>query len=102
MQATNLSVTNGVSTFFTGIVVGMVIYKTRSYKWWLFAGCFIRMIGYGVMFRIRELSPSMAELFIVQLVQGVGDGMVANPAYVAATVNGKITTPTALVFNLQS
>ena len=32
VQATNLSFINGVMTFFVGMVLGAVMWKTRSYK----------------------------------------------------------------------
>ncbi|KAH8597142.1 hypothetical protein B0O99DRAFT_508405 [Bisporella sp. PMI_857] len=87
MQATNLSFVNSVLTFLTGIIFGLIMWKTRTYKWWIMAGCAIRLIGYGVMFRIRNAHPTMAELFIVQVIQGIGDGIVQTGGYVAATVN---------------
>ncbi|KAJ9139362.1 Major facilitator superfamily domain-containing protein [Pleurostoma richardsiae] len=87
MQATNLSFVNGVMTFFSGMVFGAFMWKTRSYKWWIMAGCVIRIIGYGIMFRIRSGNPNMAEIFVVQVLQGVGDGIVQVGGYVASTIN---------------
>lgn len=87
VQATNLSYVHSVMIFATGMVFGLVMWKTRSYKWWIMAGVVIRMIGYGVMFRVRTANPSVAELFLVQLIQGLGAGIVETGAYVAATVN---------------
>jgi MFS family permease len=87
VQATNLSFINGVMTFFVGMVFGAIMYKTRSYKWWIMGGVVIRIIGYGVMFRVRSSNPNMAEIFIVQIIQGLGDGIVQTGGYVAATVN---------------
>ncbi|KAH8658191.1 siderochrome-iron transporter [Xylariales sp. PMI_506] len=87
MAATNLSYINGVFTFFTGMLFGLVMWKTRQYKWWIMAGCVIRMIGYGVMFRIRHSDPTMGEIFFVQVLQGLGDGIVQTGGYVASTVN---------------
>lgn len=87
VQATNLSFINSTMTFATGIAFGLVMWKTRVYKWWIVGGLFVRIIGYGVMFRIRTSNPTLAELFIVQLVQGFGDGIVQTGSYVAATVN---------------
>lgn len=87
VQATNLSYINGTVNFTTGIIFGLVMWKTRSYKWWIVGGLFIRIIGYGVMFRIRTSNPTMGELFVVQFIQGIGDGIVQTGSYVAATVN---------------
>ncbi|CAK7233113.1 hypothetical protein SEUCBS140593_008493 [Sporothrix eucalyptigena] len=87
VQATDLSYINGVFTFFSGMAFGFVMWKTRSFKWWLIFGLVIRIIGYGVMFRIRTEHPSLAELIIVQIVQGLGDGIVQTGGYIAATIN---------------
>jgi MFS family permease len=51
------------------------------------SGVSVRIVGYAIMFRVRTANPSMAELFAVQLIQGLGDGIVQTGAYVAATVN---------------
>ena len=87
VQATDLSFVNGVFTFFAGMIFGFIMWKTRSFKWWLLFGLVVRMIGYGVMFRIRTEHPSLAELIIVQILQGVGDGIVQTGGYIAATIN---------------
>ncbi|KUJ08496.1 MFS general substrate transporter [Mollisia scopiformis] len=87
VQATNLSYINGVMTFATGILFGLVMWKTRTYKWWIVGGLFIRIIRYRVMFRIRTSNPTLGELLVVQLIQGVCDGIVQTGGYVAATIN---------------
>jgi MFS family permease len=87
VQATNLSYINGTMTFAAGMVFGAIMWRTKTYKWWIVGGLVIRIIGYGVMFRIRTGHPTLAELFIVQLIQGLGDGIVQTGGYVAATVN---------------
>lgn len=87
VQATDLSYINGVFTFFSGIAFGFVMWKTRSFKWWLIVGLVIRLIGYGVMFRIRTQHPSLGELIVVQILQGLGDGIVQTGGYIAATIN---------------
>ncbi len=91
VQATDLSFVNGVFTFLVGMVFGLIMWKTRYYKWWLMAGCVVRIIGYGVMFRIRDTkfgaTTPMAELFVVQVLQGCGDGIVQTGGYIAATIN---------------
>lgn len=87
VQATDLSYINGVFTFFSGMAFGFVMWKTRSFKWWLLLGLVIRIIGYGVMFRIRTEHPSLGELIVVQILQGLGDGIVQTGGYIAATIN---------------
>lgn len=88
LQATYLSNVNGVTIAFVGMGFGLVMWKTRRYKWWVMLGCAVRLLGYGLMFRIRtEADPSYVELYMVQFVQGVGDSLVQTGGYVAATIN---------------
>lgn len=70
----------------TGISMGALMWWTRRYKWAIAAGGIIRMIGFGVMFRVRTGSSSTAELVIVQLIQGIGNGLMGTGCFVAATV----------------
>lgn len=79
---------NGVAIVFVGLTFGFVMWKTRHFKWWIMFGCVVRLIGYGVMFHIRsETNPSHAELYLVQVIQGLGDGLVQTGGFVAATIN---------------
>lgn len=87
VQAVNLSYISSVMVFCTGMLFGLVMWKTKQYKWWIMGGAVIRIIGYGVMFRVRTANPSKVELFIVQLIQGLGNGIVQTGGYVAAVVN---------------
>mgnify|MGYP000845526832 CR=1 FL=1 len=81
-----LAYTNGVMQCLIGIATGLVMYKTRRYKWLAFAGAIIRMIGYGVMIRLRTNTTSTAELFIMQLIQGLGSGIIETIVVVAAQI----------------
>jgi MFS family permease len=95
-----LAYTNGVMQAFTGMTVGLVMYKTRSYKWLLVAGATIRMIGYGVMIRLRTNDSSTAELFIVQIIQGLGSGIIETIMIVAAQIvvpHAELAQVTALI-----
>lgn len=88
LQATYLSYMNGVTIVFVGIGFGFVMWKTRQYKWWIMLGCVVRILGYGLMFRIREEeNPPYAELYMVQVIQGIGDGLVQTGGFVVATIN---------------
>ncbi|KAL2060987.1 hypothetical protein VTL71DRAFT_9039 [Oculimacula yallundae] len=87
VQAVNLSYISSVMVFLTGMLFGLVMWKTKQYKWWIMGGAVIRIIGYGIMFRIRTANPTKAELFIVQLVQGLGNGIIQTGGYVAAVIN---------------
>lgn len=81
-----LTYTNGVMQAITGMIIGLIIYRIRSYKWILVAGAVIHLIGYGIMIRLRTSDSSVAELFIVQLVQGLGSGIIETLAIVAAQI----------------
>ncbi|EXJ96328.1 hypothetical protein A1O1_01454 [Capronia coronata CBS 617.96] len=87
VTATNLSNVNGVMIFTMGIILGAILYKTRHFKWILMGGVALRLLGYGLMFRVRTSHPSTAEIFVVQFIQGIGDGIVQSGGYVAATIN---------------
>lgn len=64
--------TNGVVQCLMGIVAGLAVAKLRRYKWVAVVGACIRTVGYGVMLRLRGADNSTAELFCVQVVQGIG------------------------------
>lgn len=82
-----LTYTNGVAQALTGMGTGLVMYRYRTYKWIGVAGSIIRMVGYGVMVRLRTNESSIAELFIVQLVQGLGSGIIETIIIVAAQIS---------------
>ncbi|ETN41185.1 uncharacterized protein HMPREF1541_03120 [Cyphellophora europaea CBS 101466] len=75
-NATFLNYTNGVVQCLFGILGGAIMWKTRSYKWLMVIGTVIKLVGFGLMIRLRGSSNSWAELFIVQAVQGVGSGFI--------------------------
>jgi MFS family permease len=63
------------------------MYRLRRYKWIAVAGAIVRLIGYGLMIRLRTNTSSLAELFIVQLIQGLGSGIIETVAIVAAQIS---------------
>ncbi|TRM65710.1 major facilitator superfamily domain-containing protein [Schizophyllum amplum] len=85
-NATFLVYLNGVTQCLVGIGAGWLMYKTRHYKWLLVVGCTIRFVGYGVMMRLRGQDNTMAELFVVQAVQGIGSGIVQTIVVVSAQI----------------
>lgn len=99
-DATFLNVSNGVMQCLVGLLVGLVMYRTRSYRWIAFVGTIIRLIGYGIMIRLRGANNTNAELFIVQLIQGTGSGVIETTIVVAAQVvvsHAELAQVTALV-----
>ncbi|RHZ51664.1 putative siderochrome-iron transporter [Aspergillus thermomutatus] len=81
-----LSWTSGVMQALAGMGIGLLMYRLRRYKWIAVAGAIVRMIGYGLMIRLRTNTSSLAELFIVQLVQGLGSGIIETISIVAAQI----------------
>ncbi|KAJ9150348.1 Siderochrome-iron transporter [Pleurostoma richardsiae] len=78
---------NRAFQFCTGLLMGGIMWSTRRYKWSIVLGVAMRLLGYGLMFRIRNASSSTAEIVIVQLIQGFGSGLVGTGCFVAVTVN---------------
>jgi MFS family permease len=63
-------------------------------------GVIIRLVGYGVMIRLRGAENSMAELFTVQLIQGIGSGIIQTAVLVSAQImvpHAQLAQMTALV-----
>jgi hypothetical protein len=81
-----LSWTSGVMQALAGMYIGPLMYLVRRYKWIAVAGAIVRMIGYGLMIRLRTDTSSLAELFIVQLIQGLGSGIIETVSIVAAQI----------------
>jgi MFS family permease len=99
-EATFYTFTNGVTQCVFGIVAGFIMLKTRRYKWLLMTAVTIRLVGYGVMIRLRGANNSTAELFIVQLIQGIGSGIVQTAVLVSAQImvpHAEMAQITALV-----
>lgn len=69
-----------------GLFVGFFMYRTRSYEWILVIGVIVRLIGYGVMLRLRGAENSTAELLVVQIIQGAGSAVVQTIVLVVAQI----------------
>ncbi|KAI1765669.1 MFS general substrate transporter [Hypoxylon sp. FL1150] len=85
-DATFFTYTNGVTQCLVAIITGLLMAKTKRYKWVCVSGAVIRLIGYGVMLWLRGSENSTAEIFIVQLIQGSGSGMVGSTLLIPAQV----------------
>lgn len=68
--ATFLNYTNGVWQALIGFVGGVIMYKTKRYKWLIVIGATIKLIGYGVMLRLRGVSPTRSSRDVVLTTQG--------------------------------
>ncbi|KAF8805034.1 MFS general substrate transporter [Phlegmacium glaucopus] len=85
-NATFLLNTNAAFQLLVGLIVGLLMAKTRRYKWLFWIGSSIRVIGYGIMMRLRGANNSTAELFVVQAIQGVGSGVIETIIVVSAQI----------------
>ncbi|GAM43892.1 hypothetical protein TCE0_060r19074 [Talaromyces pinophilus] len=72
--------------YLAGLATGWAIRQRCRYKWGSVTGSVIRCIGYGLMLRLRGSNVGMTELLLVQIVQGLGTGMMESSNLVAAQV----------------
>ncbi|KAE9406915.1 MFS general substrate transporter [Gymnopus androsaceus JB14] len=86
-DATFLVYVNGVVQCLVGIFAGWIMYRTRRYKYLVCVGVVIRIIGYGIMMRLRGQYNTNAELFIVQCIQGIGSGIIQTIVVVSAQIS---------------
>lgn len=85
--------TNGVVQCLVAILAGLIVAKTRRYKWIAVTGACIRTIGYGVMLRLRGERNSTGELFVVQVIQGIGSVGPPHPLMVRVLVDRLAESP---------
>ena len=86
-DATFYFYTNGVTQCLSGIAGGLYMAYFRRYKHLAIAGAIVRLIGYGVMVRLRGAENGYGELFVVQLIQGLGSGILQNSLMVPVQVS---------------
>ncbi|KAL2074940.1 hypothetical protein VTL71DRAFT_8720 [Oculimacula yallundae] len=99
-DATFLQTTNGVTQTLSGIIGGIVMLRTQRYKWLVMFAIVIRMVGYGVMIRLRGAENPIWELFTVQLLQGFGSGVILIGTLVSAQIqvpHSQLAQITALI-----
>ncbi|ETI26155.1 hypothetical protein G647_02932 [Cladophialophora carrionii CBS 160.54] len=85
-NATFLTYAAGCVQVLTGLGTGFLMYRSKRYKWLLLIGVIIRLIGYGFMMRLRGANNSIGEIFVMQIIQGAGSGMVGTVVIVVAQV----------------
>ncbi|KAM3084814.1 hypothetical protein ACMFMG_003264 [Clarireedia jacksonii] len=78
--------TNGVTQCLCGIIAGLIMLRTRCYKTLLYTACFIRLLGYGLMIRLRGANNPLYELFLQQAIQGIGSGIIQTAVFVSAQI----------------
>lgn len=78
------------------------MWLTGRYKWLAMSGAVIRTVGYGVMIRLRGQKNSLAELFIQQVIQGIGSGIIQTAILIPPQVvvpHSQIAQVLALLFS---
>lgn len=99
-DATFLTYTSGCFQVLAGLLTGFLMYRSRRYKWLLVVAVAIRLAGYGAMLRLRGATNPVAELFVVQAIQGLGSGAVGTVVIVIAQVvvpHAELAQATALI-----
>jgi hypothetical protein len=94
---------NGVMQCFIGIFAGWIMWYTGKYKWLVMFGCVLRLIGYGVMIRLRGQYNTIGELMVQQLIQGAGSGIIQTCLLIPPQVvvpRSQVAQVLALVFSL--
>ncbi|KAL1878106.1 hypothetical protein VTK73DRAFT_8067 [Phialemonium thermophilum] len=86
-NTTFLIYTNGAMQCLVGIVAGLAMARLRRYRILTAAGAVVRLIGYGVMLRLRGAENSLGELIAVQLIQGIGSGIIQTCMLVPAQIS---------------
>ncbi|WVQ85445.1 hypothetical protein IAT38_007610 [Cryptococcus sp. DSM 104549] len=97
---TYFSATQSLALTIFGIAAGFIMWSTRRFKWMMFAGLLIRLLGCGLMIKARSATGNTAELVMCQVLQGLGGGFAATAIQVsaqAAVAHVDVATVTAMV-----
>jgi len=86
-DATFFTYTNGVTQTLLGILTGLAMGWARKYKYLSVGAACVRLLGYGLMIRLRGAGSSTGELFAQQLIQGIGSGVIQTTLLVAAQIS---------------
>ncbi len=76
------------------------MFATQRFKWMLFGGLLIRLLGVGIMIHARSPAGNTASLVMCQVLQGLGGGFAAISIQVsaqAAVAHVDVATVTAMV-----
>ncbi|KAL7410361.1 hypothetical protein BDY24DRAFT_418092 [Mrakia frigida] len=97
---TYFSLTQTIALTVFALLGGFIMAATRRYKWLMFTGLLIRLLGVGLMIHSRGAKGSDAEIVMCQVLQGLGGGFAAITLQVSAqagVVHADVATVTALV-----
>ncbi|SCV73286.1 BQ2448_7212 [Microbotryum intermedium] len=82
-SATRISSISSFSGTLCAVVVGVLVRYTRHLKSFVIFGAAIEVFAYGLMVRLRQSTNSQAELAIVQVIRGFGEGCIGFPVQAA-------------------
>jgi MFS family permease len=86
-DATYFANTQSLCLTVFGITAGALMWYLKRYKYILFGGCCIRLLGIGLMIRYRTASSSTFQVVMPQVLQGLGGGLMGVTLQVAAQVS---------------
>lgn len=105
-DALYLKSTSGISQVLAGLATGVLMHRLRAYKRISIIGSVVRLFGYALMTRLRTNTSTTFELFLVQVIQGAGSGIIETTMIVATQIVvphaevAQVTAMIAMAFHL--
>lgn len=98
--ASNIQKVFSFASSLTSIIVGLLIYWTAHYKYFITVGACLYVVGYGLMIRYRAEGATTGALIGTQIAVGIGGGMLNVPAQlgVQAAVNHQQVAAATAIF----
>ncbi len=87
--ATNIVISQGVSTTVIGLVGAFAVKFTGNCKWVVVAGTVIKLVGGGLMLAYSNPDATIVQILFGQLVSGGGSGMISVVAQTAVQAVAK-------------
>lgn len=99
-SASNIQKIFSFASSITSVLLGLVIYFTAHYKYFITAGGCLYVIGFGLLIAFRYQGASVSALIGTQIAVGVGGGMINVPAQlgVQASVNHQQVAAATAIF----
>lgn len=103
VAASNIQKVFSFASSLTSIVVGLLIYWTAHYKYFITFGACVYVVGYGLMIRYRAVGTTSGALVGCQIAVGIGGGMLNVPAQLgvqAAVSHQQVAAATAIFLTI--
>ncbi|SGZ31145.1 BQ5605_C047g12317 [Microbotryum silenes-dioicae] len=88
-SATRISSISSFSGTLCAVVVGVLVRYTRHLNYFVVFGAAVDVLSYGLMVRLRQSTNSQAELAIVQVIRGFGEGCIGFPVQAAIQMTAR-------------